>query len=381
MIALAFVPLAAWLYLLAGRGMFWRLRERDNDVAPPVDAMEAPSVIAVIPARDEADVIAAAVTSLLAQDYKGRFRVILVDDQSSDGTADIARRAALASGHDDWCEILPGSERPSGWTGKLWAMKQGFAHAQKTQAWQYVLFTDADIAHASDNVSCLVARAEHGQLVLVSLMAKLECGTAAEQLLIPAFVFFFAMLFPFSWVNDRTRRTAAAAGGCMLVRTEVLNAAGGFEAIANAIIDDCALAGLLKRQGAIWLGLSERVRSLRPYRTVGEIGRMVARSAYAQLRYSPVLLCGTVFGMAIVYAAPLLLVLFAHGVSQIAGALAWLLMALAFQPMLRFYSLSPFCGVALPLIGALYAGFTVQSAAQHWRGRGGMWKGRTQAMA
>ena len=381
MIALAFVPLAAWVYLLFGRGMFWRLRERDDDGPAPVDAMEAPSVIAVVPARDEADVIATAVTSLLAQDYKGRFRLVLVDDQSSDGTAEVARRAALASGRDDRCEILPGSERPAGWTGKLWAMKQGLAYAQKMQAAQYVLFTDADIAHASDNVSRLVARAEDEQLVLVSLMAKLECGTAAERLLIPAFVFFFAMLFPFSQVNESTRKTAAAAGGCMLVRTEALHAAGGLERIADAIIDDCALARILKVQGAIWLGLSARVRSLRPYRTVGEIGRMIARSAYAQLRCSPLLLCGTVLGMAIVYAAPVALALFAHGLPRIAGVLAWVLMALSFQPILRFYRLSPLWGVALPLIGALYAGFTVQSAVQHWRGRGGMWKGRAQAIA
>jgi hopene-associated glycosyltransferase HpnB len=335
----------------------------------------------VIPARDEADVIATAVTSLLSQDYKVPFRVILVDDQSSDGTANVARRAVLASGRDDRCEILLGTERPAGWTGKLWAMKQGFVHAQKTQAAQYVLFTDADIAHASDNVSRLVARAERDQLVLVSLMAKLECGTAAEQLLIPAFVFFFAMLFPFSWVNDRTRRTAAAAGGCMLVRTEALNAAGGLESVADAIIDDCALARLLKRQGTIWLGLSARARSLRPHGNIGEIGRMVARSAYAQLRYSPVLLCGTVLGMAIVYVAPVFLALFAHGLLRIAGALAWIVMALSFQPIVRFFRLSPFWGMALPLIGALYAGFTVRSAVQHWRGRGGMWKGRAQAIA
>jgi hopene-associated glycosyltransferase HpnB len=380
MIAGALVSLAAWLYLLFGRGMFWRIRKRDDD-APPAAAVEAPSVIAVVPARNESDVIATAVTSLLAQDYNGAFHVVLVDDQSSDGTADVARRAALAAGGDDRCEILPGSERPSGWTGKLWAMKQGFAHAQKKQTWQYVLFTDADIAHATDNVSRLVARAENEQRVLVSLMAKLECGTVAEQLLIPAFVFFFAMLFPFSWVNERSRRTAAAAGGCMLVRTEALKAAGGLERIADAIIDDCALARILKRQGAIWLGLSARVRSLRPYRTVGEIGRMVARSAYAQLRFSPFLLCGTVLGMAIVYAGPVALALFAHGLSRIAGALAWILMALSFQPILRFYRLSPLWGGVLPFIGALYAGFTVQSAVQHWRGRGGMWKGRAQAIA
>jgi hopene-associated glycosyltransferase HpnB len=307
--------------------------------------------------------------------------VILVDDGSSDGTADAARRAALASGCGERLEILAGSERRAGWTGKLWAMKQGLLHAESKEPPPYVLFTDADIAHAPDNVSRLVARAESGHLSLVSLMATLQCRTSPERLLIPAFVFFFAMLFPFSWVNDPARKTAAAAGGCMLVRWDALDTAGGLERIAGAIIDDCALARLLKPQGAIWLGLSARVQSLRPYRTIGEIERMVSRSAYAQLGYSPLLLSGTVIGMAIVYAAPVVLAIFAQGTAWIAGVLAWALMALLFQPMLRFYRLSPLWGVALPVIGVFYVGFTVQSAVQHWRGRGGMWKGRAQAMA
>jgi hopene-associated glycosyltransferase HpnB len=380
MTALVFVPLVAWLYLLFGRGLFWLMRERDDD-PPPLEQHGTPPVIAVVPARDEADVIATAITSLLTQDYSGSFRVILVDDGSSDGTADAARRAALASGSGERLEILAGSERPVGWTGKLWAMKQGLQQAERIESPLYVLFSDADIAHARDNVSRLVAHAESGRQSLISLMATLQCGTPAEKLLIPAFVFFFAMLFPFSWVNDPGRKTAAAAGGCMLVRREALHAAGGLEQIAGAIIDDCALARLLKPQGAIWLGLGKCVQSLRPYRTIGEIGRMVSRSAYAQLGYSPLLLAGTVIGMAIVYAAPVVLAIFAQGAARVAGALAWLLMALLFQPMLRFYRLSPLWGAALPAIGALYAGFTVQSAVMHWRGQGGMWKGRAQAMA
>jgi hopene-associated glycosyltransferase HpnB len=202
-----------------------------------------------------------------------------------------------------------------------------------------------------------------------------------EKLLIPAFVFFFAMLFPFSWVNNSARKTAAAAGGCMLVRREALEVAGGLEKIAGAIIDDCALARLLKLQGPIRLDLTERARSLRPYGDVSEIGNMVARSAFAQLRYSPLLLSGTVLGMAIVYAAPVLFAVVGHGLARIAGALTWVLMALLFRPMLRFYRLSRLWGLALPLMGALYAVFTLQSAVQHWRGRGGMWKGRAQAIA
>jgi len=380
MTVLAFVPLAVWFYLLFGRGMFWCLRERDDEEIR-LQSAQLPAVIAVIPARDEVDVIATAVTSLITQDYRGPLKVILVDDGSSDGTADVARRAALGGGGADRFEVLSGGERPAGWTGKLWAMNQGLAHATRYGSPEYVLFTDADIAHARDNISQLVARAEIGRLQLVSLMAKLKCETAAEKLLIPAFVFFFAMLFPFSWVNNPARTSAAAAGGCMLVRREALEAAGGLKLIAGAIIDDCALARLLKFQGPIRLDLTERAQSLRPYGGVSEIGSMVARSAYAQLRYSPLLLSGTVLGMVIVYAAPVLFAVLGHGPARIAGALAWLLMAVLFQPMLRFYRLSPLWGLALPLVGALYAAFTLQSALQHWRGRGGMWKGRAQAMA
>ena len=377
--ALAFLPLVAWFYLLLGRGMFWLLRERDRGDALLPEA--GPSVVAIVPARDEAGVIATAVTSLLTQNYNGPFRIVLVDDGSSDGTADVARLAALASGCGSRLEIISGTERPKGWAGKVWAMKQGVVRATTNAAPQYLLFTDADIAHPCDSVSRLVARAEHRQLVLVSLMAKLQCGTGAEKLLIPAFVFFFAMLFPFSWVNNAARKTAAAAGGCMLVRRVALENAGGLEMIAGAIIDDCALARLLKTEGPLWLGLTEHVESIRPYGGVGEIGHMVARSAYTQLRYSPLLLAGTLLGMAIVYAAPVLLAVFAHGLSRIAGMSAWLLMALLFQPILRFYRLSPLWGLALPLMGALYAAFTLDSAVQNWRGHGGMWKGRAQVMA
>jgi len=380
MIVLAFAALGACLYLLFGRGMFWLLRDRDDRFVSQTPT-GAHSVVAVVPARDEADVIARAITSLLAQDYAGPFHIVLVDDGSNDGTADEARRAALASGRSGRLEILAGTDPPAGWTGKLWAMKQGLAHAETNVSPDYVLFTDADIAHASDNVGRLVARAEHERLVLVSLMAKLQCRAVPEKLLIPAFVYFFAMVFPFRWVNNPSKKTAGAAGGCMLARREALSGLGGLDVIASAIIDDCALASILKSKGPIWLGLTERVESLRPYGTTGEIGRMVARSAFAQLRYSPLLLCGTIAGMSLVYALPVLLAAFAHGLPRFAGALAWFGMAVSFQPILRFYRLSPLWGLAVPLVGALYAGFTLQSAIEHWRGRGGMWKGRAQAMA
>jgi hopene-associated glycosyltransferase HpnB len=366
---LGFVPLAAWLYLLFGRGFFWMTRERDDRDAPLPQTW--PSVVAVVPARDEADVIAQSIGSLLEQDYKGPFRVILVDDQSTDGTAGAAR--ALGG---ERLDVLSGAARPAGWTGKLWAVKQGIAKAGDTD---YLWLTDADIAHTPNNLSKLVARAEDGKLVLTSLMAKLHCGNFAERLLIPAFVFFFDMLFPFGWVNDPRNRTAAAAGGCMLVKRAALERAGDIDAIRHEIIDDCAMGRMMKAQGPIWLGLSERSVSLRPY-GLADIRKMVSRSAYAQLSYSPLLLAGTVLGMALVYVAAPITALYATGPAQLAGIAAWAMMVIAFAPMLRFYRLTPVIGLALPVIGALYGLFTLDSAVQHWRGRGGMWKGRAQAM-
>jgi hopene-associated glycosyltransferase HpnB len=363
-----FVPLAAWLYLLVGRGFFWLTRERDDQEAP--DPQVWPSVVAVVPARDEADVIARSIASLLAQDYRGPLRVVLVDDQSSDGTADAAR-----SQDNRNLEVVSGVVRPSGWTGKLWALKQGIARASDGE---YLWLTDADIAHTPNNLSRLVARAEAGKLVLTSLMAKLHCESFAERLLIPAFVFFFDMLYPFGRVNAPHNATAAAAGGCMLVKREALERAGGIDAIRGEIIDDCAMGRLMKAQGPIWLGLTNRSVSLRPY-DFGDIHRMVSRSAYAQLAYSPLQLAGTVIGMAFVYVAAPFVALFTHGPAQLSGVATWAIMVIAFAPMLRFYRLSPLWGLALPLIGALYGLFTLDSAIQHWRGRGGMWKGRAQA--
>ncbi len=261
-------------------------------------------------------------------------------------------------------------------------MRQGVARASAAAAPpEFLLLTDADIAHAPDNVRRLVARAQADGRVLVSLMARLTVTTWAERALIPAFVFFFDMLYPFAWVNDPGRATAAAAGGCMLVRRSALEAAGGVEAIRGEIIDDCALAARLKARGPIWLGLTDRAASLRPYAGAGEIGAMISRSAYAQLGYSPWLLTGTVLAMTLTYLAPPLLAAFGHGWARWLGAAAWLAMAIAFQPMLRFYRRSPAWGLALPAIGAFYTACTVRSALEHWRGRGGLWKGRAQAAA
>ncbi|MBA2587712.1 MAG: glycosyltransferase [Alphaproteobacteria bacterium] len=378
-ILFGFLPLAIWLYLLLFHNGFWLLRERDT--APLAEPQAWPPVVAVVPARDEADVIGHSIGSLIAQDYPGTFRIVLVDDQSGDGTGALAR--ALNS---ERLTVVTGAARPSGWTGKLWAMKQGSDYAaanlfKNEGGPEFLWFTDADIAHSPDNLRHLVARAQDGNKVLVSLMARLSCKSAAEHFLIPAFVFFFDMLFPFGAVNNRASTVAAAAGGCMLARRTALEKAGGIEAIRHNIIDDCALGRAMKARGPIWLGLTDRAVSLRPYPHIADIRHMVTRSAYAQLGYSPLVLAATLLGLALVYLAPVMTALFAWGPSQLAGWLAWMIMALMYQPMLRFYRLSPLWGLALPLIGIFYAAFTVESAIQHWSGRGGTWKGRAQADA
>ncbi len=378
-LALSAAGLAAWLYLLAGRGGFWRAKIRDEaDMAPAPDCW--PSVAAVIPARNEADVIGVSLTSLLAQDYPVSMAVILTDDQSDDGTADAARSAARALNASGRLTVLAGKPLPPGWTGKLWAQKQGVEQAKSLpEPPRYLLLTDADIAYDKGVVRRLVARAEARGLVLTSLMVKLRCESLAERALIPAFVFFFQMLYPFAWVNRKESGMAAAAGGCMLVRADALEAAGGIEAIRSSLIDDCALGRSMKKQGPIWLGLTESARSLRPYPDFADIRRMVARSAYDQLNYSPLLLAGTVIAMTLTYLMPPLLAVWGTGLAQAAGLLTWGLMAAAFYPMVRFYALSPLWAAALPLIAGCYMLFTLDSGLQHWRGKGGLWKGRVQA--
>jgi len=358
--------------------MFWRAAERDDPF--PVMRSPYPAVAAVIPARDEAETIAATITSLLRQGYPGELTVIVVDDESRDGTATVARDAASTMGATQRLTVVPGRTLPPGWTGKLWAQHQGVAVAEALpQPPKYLLMTDADIVFGADAVAALVARAQARGLVLTSLMVKLRCQTVAERMFVPAFIFFFQMLYPFAFANDPRRPTAAAAGGCMLVRREALHQAGGMAAIRGALIDDCTLAKLLKAHGPIWIGLTQRVRSLRAYPGIGDVRRMVARTAYAQLRYSPLLLGGTVLALALAFLAPVGLTLFAAGAAQILGIAAWAIMAFAFQPILRFYRLSALWGLALPVIASIYMAFTVDSAYQHARGRGGMWKGRVQA--
>ena len=376
---IAALAVAIWLYLVFARGSFWLCSERDLGESKPLPAW--PSVAVVIPARNEADGIDETIGSLLRQDYAGAFTIILVDDDSNDGTADIARQTAAGLNASDRLRVIDGKPLPRGWTGKLWAVKQGVEAAQAaSHPPDYLLLSDADIVYAPEVLGGLVARAASNKLVLTSLMVKLRCESFAERSLIPAFIFFFQMLYPFPWVNNPGGTTAAAAGGCMLVRSDALKAAGGIDAIRNALIDDCSLAKLLKAQGPIWLGLTERVHSSRPYPDFEDIRRMVSRSAYAQLRYSPLLLAGTVVGMALTYLAPPMLALFASGPARWLGLLAWALMAVAFFPTLRLYGRSALWGLALPAIALCYMLFTLNSALQFARGKGGLWKGRVQAL-
>jgi len=380
---IAVLACAAWSFALLFRGGFWRGTERD-DVAgaatPPPAAW--PRVVAIVPARDEAEGIAATVTSLLRQDYPGALGVVIVDDHSSDGTAALARAAAAEAGAPDRLTVLSAPDLGAGWTGKLSAMNCGVEHfATLPSPPDYLLFTDADIAYSTETLAALVTRADSGGLVLTSLMAELHCRSFAERALIPAFIFFFQMLYPFAWVNRPEKATAAAAGGCMLVRFSALQAAGGLAAVRGQLIDDCALGRLLKAQGPIWLGLTHRARSLRAFRAFGDIRPMISRSAYAQLQYSPWLLLGTALAIAVSCLAPPVLVVFGTGTVRWLSAAAWAQMALALQPTLRFYGISRWWGVAMPAIAAVYLAFTLDSALQHWRGRGGMWKGRVHGPA
>lgn len=366
------LSLAVWLVLLFAHHGFWLTSERDTRDMP-TEPTRWPEVAAVVPARDEADVIVQSVRSLAAQDYAGPLRIIVVDDSSSDGTGQLVR--ALGSSR---IEVEAGLPLASGWTGKLWAVSQGIERAGSSP--RYLWLTDADIEHSPDTLRMLVSRAEAGELSLVSLMAKLRCESLAERMLIPAFVFFFQMLYPFARVNS-PGGLGGAAGGCMLVHRQSLEAAGGIGAIRNALIDDCALGALLKRQGRIWLGLTDRSQSIRRYDSFKTAAAMISRSAYAQLGYSPFLLLATIVGLALAYAAPPLLAILGSGFPRLAGASAWVLMAIAIQPMLAFYRRSWLWGFALPGIAAFYAGCTLLSAWQHVRGRGGTWKGRVQTAA
>jgi hopene-associated glycosyltransferase HpnB len=364
---------AAWAYLIAARGGFWRARERDDAVASQTAAW--PSVCAVVPARDEAAVIGDTLASLLAQDYEGAFSIVVVDDHSGDATASLARTIASTQ-RAGRVRVVSAPPLASDWTGKVSAVAHGIRVAGDVDL---LLLTDADIHHASDSLRTLVARLRERRLVLASRMARLRCESAAERSLVPAFVFFFQMLYPFAWVNDARRATAAAAGGCMLVDRDALVRAGGISAIRDALIDDCALARLMKAQGPIELALSERAISARSYGAYREIRRMVVRSAYTELRHSPWRLAFVVAAMLIVFVAPPIVAVFATGLARTLGIVAWAAMAVAFVPTLVFYRRSLLFAPALPAIATAYLVMTLESALAHARGRGGEWKGRLHA--
>ncbi|AIA02306.1 integral membrane protein [Streptomyces noursei] len=370
--------LLAWLWLLLGQGFFWRTDVRLPDRRDPD---RWPSVAVVVPARDEAAVLPASLPTLLAQKYPGRAEVFLIDDGSTDGTGALARELAAAGGGLPLTVASPGEPEP-GWTGKLWAVRHGIALARERTAPEYLLLTDADIAHDPDSLRELVAAARSAGLDLVSQMARLRVATFWERLVVPAFVYFFGQLYPFRWVNRPGARTAAAAGGCVLLRRETAERAGVPEAIRHAVIDDVSLARAVQRAGGtVWLGLADRVTSVRPYPRLAELWRMVSRSAYAQLRHRPLLLLGTVLGLALVYLAPpaALLAGLAGGAPVVAalGGAAWAVMCGTYLPMLRYYRQPPWAAPLLPFTALLYLLMTVDSAVQHYRGRGAAWKGRT----
>lgn len=370
----------AWVYLVFRHGGFWKADQRLRD-GPAGDLSEWPDILAVIPARNEADVVAATVTSLLRQDYPRPVSVLLVDDNSDDGTGAAARHAAAAAGGAERLTVLDGTPLRPGWTGKVWAMAQGVAWAGAAAPdVRYFLFTDADIAHGASNLRRLVVMAERGEKDLVSVMVRLAAAGLWERFLIPPFVFFFQMLYPFPRVNDDARGEAAAAGGCMLVRRSVLERAGGLESIRDALIDDCALARRIAAVGGrLWLGFDPDTRSTRPYGGLRGVWNMVTRSAYTQLRHSPLLLAGCVSGMTMVYAVPPIAVLGAGWFGAVAGLFglaAWALMCAAYLPTLKLYDGPRPVSVLLPVAAMLYTAMTVASALRHWRGAGGGWKGR-----
>ncbi|HEY6352123.1 MAG TPA: glycosyltransferase [Candidatus Angelobacter sp.] len=370
------VSVLIWIYLLLARGGFWQARKHLPGVL--ASPQKSCRIAVIVPARDEAETIGRSITSLLHQSGIHTVHIFVVDDASSDGTAEIARQAAAQTGKSSGLTVIEGRPLAPGWTGKLWAVQQGIERAREFNP-EFFLFTDADILHAPDNIAVLAAIAASRPCDLASFMVRLQCGTTAEKFLVPAFVFFFFTLYPPAWIQNRRHKTAGAAGGSILVRTEALDQAGGIEAIRSEIIDDCALARAVKRNGGrVWLGLTEGTVSLRSYETFGEAGKMISRNAFNQLNHSAWLLLGTVAGLIATYLLPPSLLLAHRALPVALGATAWLLMAATYLPMVRFYRLNPLWSLILPLTAIFYMGATFHSAIKFWAGRGGEWKGRAQ---
>lgn len=375
MLVLSILVLAIWLYLLLFHVEFWRV-DRLKLAAP--ETWESKRVAIVIPARDEADVVGRCVGSLLRQSFSGELWLFVVDDQSSDGTANVARAVAGSLGLAERLTVISGAALPDGWTGKVWAMQQGWQVAKSLNP-DFVLLTDADVEHASDNVARLIWQAERGSFDLVSVMVKLHCQTLAEKFAIPAFVYFFFLLYPPARITNPRSQVAGAAGGCVLIRPEILEKAGGFESIRGEIIDDCSLAKRVKGAGGrLWLGMSQETRSIRGYTTLAKIRKMISRTAFNQLRHSWVLLLACIVGMALTFVAPMALVWTRDRTAAWIATIACFTMFLSYVPVLRLYRVNLLSAVTLPFAAVFYMYATVHSAVNYWRGKGGEWKGRVQ---
>jgi hopene-associated glycosyltransferase HpnB len=372
--SVATLTAVTWSYLAFARGSFWRIKSAKPDAS--LNPGFSGGVVAVVPARNEAELIGPVVTSLLNQCVA--IPVVLVDDESTDGTADVARRASKNAGKADALIVVQSKPLPAEWTGKLWSMHQGIERARALNpAW--LMLADADVLHGEETVANLSFIASHGHYDLVSFMVKLPCESLPEKLLLPAFVYFFFMLYPPAWISDPRRSTAGAAGGCMLVKAEILERAGGLEAIRGAIIDDCSLARLLKQQGGqLWMGLADQSQSLRRYDTFSDVEHMISRTAFNQLKHSSLLLLCTIAGMVITYLAPPLLLLTHSRLTIFVGAAAWAAMTITYSTMVRYYRLNPAWALTLPLAALFYLGATMHSAVKYWNGSGGDWKGRVQ---
>ncbi len=374
---LAAIPLAIWIYLFLARGNFWQVRE--EDIQPQTLAIW-PRVVAVVPARNEAGSITQTVNSLAKQDYPGEFSIVVVDDHSEDGTGALARKAAAESEAAERITIHSAAALPPGWTGKLWALHEGVQVASEGKP-DFLWFTDADVVHAPDTLRRLVFRAEKDSLDLASFMVLLQAKTLPERLLIPPFLYFFLMLYPPRWIADSNASTAGAAGGCILLRRNVLAPIGGMASIRGEVIDDCALARAVKsRGGRIWMGLTRASVSLRSYGSFAEIRDMIARTAFTQLHYSLVLLIGTLAGLFATFPLAWILFFAYPGEAWLLVDTAIALMAATFLATVRFYNLSTVWALTLPLAAVFYGYATCVSAARYWLGRGGNWKGRAQAV-